>query len=47
MFADIKKHGAEKCDLNITITNLPMATIYMRLGLKFKYSTEIYHYLVT
>ena len=47
MFADIKKHGAEKCDLNITITNLPMATIYMRLGLKFKYSTEIYHYIVT
>jgi len=46
MFTDIKKHGAEKCDLNITITNLPMATIYMRLGLKFKYSTEIYHYIV-
>lgn len=43
MFNDMKQQGANYVQLNITISNTPIATIYLRLGFHFLPPTEIYH----
>ena len=44
MFQDMKEQGVSNVDLNLTITNVPIVTIYYRLGFRLYKPQEIYHY---